>query len=257
MSGGINKGSGMEIKIIGTGGFSNDGSFNNCFAIDRHILAETPPDILQSLRASSIRLDEIDTIIISHFHGDHCFGLPFLLFNLYIQKNPKRPAAAPLRIFAPPGLREWMRRLLGLAISPEHPYIEWALSSLEITEIEEGRPYTLPDGLWLEFSRSYHSPETFSILAGKAGEEGPAFIATSDTRWGPAIDVLAGKGAKLMLCDSGGTKPGDVHMSPDEIREHILPKLAGTSRLLATHYAGPRASEGRLVYAKPGDLFLV
>ena len=247
----------MEIKILGTGGFSNDGSFYNCFAIDGHLLAETPPDILQSLRASSIPLEDIDTILISHFHGDHCFGLPFLLFNMFLRKKTKQTTRPPTRLIAPPGVREWMRTLLGLAISPDHPYIEWAFLNFEIVEMEEGRRYRLPKGLWLEFSRSYHSPETFSILAGNAGEENPAFIATSDTRWGPAIETLAKKGARLLLCDSGGAKPGAVHMSPEDIREHILPGMADTARLLATHYAGRRVSEGRLEYAKAGDLFLI
>ena len=247
----------MEIRILGTGGFSNDGSFYNCFMIDEHVLAETPPDILQSLKASSIRLDDIDTIIITHFHGDHCFGLPFLLFNMYIRQNGGRQDRRRLRLLASPGIRERIRTLLGLAISPDHPYIEWTFLNFDIIEIEEGRRYEERPDLWLEFCHSYHSPETFSILAGESGKESPIFIATSDTRWGPAIDSLVHRGAKLLLCDSGGSKPGEVHMSPDEIREHIVPSLADTSRLIATHFAGRRVSEGRLEYAQAGDLFLV
>ncbi|MDD3980814.1 MAG: MBL fold metallo-hydrolase [Spirochaetia bacterium] len=247
----------MEISIIGTGGFSNDGSFYNCFMIDEHLLAEAPPDILQSLRASSIRLDDIDTLIITHFHGDHCFGLPFLLFNMYIRQNADNAGKTRLRLFAPPGIRERLRTLLGLAISPDHPYIEWALASFEVIEIEEGRRYEVSGDLWLEFSRSYHFPETFSVLAGKTGRQAPDFIATSDTRWGPAIEGLVKRCPKLLLCDSGGSKPGEVHMSPEEISEHILPGLDGATRLLATHYAGTRISAGRLEYAEPGNRFLI
>jgi hypothetical protein len=247
----------MELKILGTGGFSNDGSFYNCFMIDKHLLAETPPDILQSLQASSIGLEDIDTILISHFHGDHCFGLPFLLFNMFIKEKTDQASRPRLRLIAPPGVREWVRTILGLAISPDHPYIEWALRSFDIIEIEEGRRYEVPRGLWLEFSHSYHSPETFSILAGESGHERPAFIATSDTRWDPAILALVRRGPRLMLCDSGGFKPGGVHMSPEEIQEHILPELAESSRLLATHYAGERISQGRLEYAQAGDQFLI
>jgi Metal-dependent hydrolases of the beta-lactamase superfamily III len=257
MYGGIKGVETMEIRILGTGGFSNDGSFYNCFTIDKHLLVETPPDILQSLHACSIQIEEIETILISHFHGDHCFGLPFLLFNMFIKRGSSLPSQSRLRLIAPPGVRDWMKKLLGLAISPDHPYIEWVLSTFEIIEIEENRRYELPQGLWLEFSPTHHNPLTFSILAGKNGDSSPTFIATSDTRWGPAIERLVQRGAKLLLCDSGGSKPGEVHMSPDEIRQYIIPKLPEDSRILGTHYAGRRISEGRLGIRQSGDLFLI
>ncbi len=247
----------MELRILGTGGFSNDGSPYNAFMINGHVLVETPPDILQSLGRASIDLSDIDTLIISHFHGDHCFGLPFFLFNLFLRDSTQPDGPPPLRLLAPPGAREWMKRILGLAISPDHPYVNWALSCLEIVEIGESRRFTIPGGLWLEFLRTYHSPETFSIQVGREGEDKPDFIATSDTSWNLGLEALLKRGAKLMLCDSGGEKPGGVHMSPAEIRKHILPKLPGSTRLLATHYSGDRVSEGRLEYARAGGVYRV
>lgn len=109
MYGGIKGVETMEIRILGTGGFSNDGSFYNCFTIDKHLLVETPPDILQSLHACSIQIEEIETILISHFHGDHCFGLPFLLFNMFIKRGSSLPSQSRLRLIAPPGVRDWMK----------------------------------------------------------------------------------------------------------------------------------------------------
>ena len=86
----------MEIKILGTGGFENEGLPFNAFLVDGHLLVETPPDILQSLRREKKNLGEIDTIVITHFHGDHCFGLPFLLFNIYLGRGDRNNPALRL-----------------------------------------------------------------------------------------------------------------------------------------------------------------
>src|SRR5690606_20488833 len=50
-----------------------------------------------------IRNMKISTILISHLHGDHLFGLPGLLtsYNLFQR-------AHPLRIIGPPGLRAYV-----------------------------------------------------------------------------------------------------------------------------------------------------
>lgn len=50
-----------------------------------------------------IKNSRINTILISHLHGDHIYGLPGLLtsYNLYNRRNP-------LRIFGPRGIRDYV-----------------------------------------------------------------------------------------------------------------------------------------------------
>ena len=59
--------------------------------------------------------NEIDTILVSHFHADHFGGIPpFLLAALY--EDDRRH---PLRIAGPPGIRDWVHNLasaMGYAI---------------------------------------------------------------------------------------------------------------------------------------------
>ncbi len=55
-----------------------------------------------------IERDEVDAILISHFHGDHFGGIPaFLLAALYEDQRTE-----PLRIAGPPGIQ---RRVYNLA----------------------------------------------------------------------------------------------------------------------------------------------
>lgn len=56
-----------------------------------------------------IKKSRISTILISHMHGDHIFGLPGLLtsYNLYRR-------SAPLQIIGPPGIRSYVEYMMGI-----------------------------------------------------------------------------------------------------------------------------------------------
>lgn len=246
----------MKITVLGIGGFRNEGLSFNAYCLDRKILVDTPPDILQSLAKTGIKLTDISAIVLTHFHGDHYFGLPFLLFNLYMEAQERAKEAVyqeqRLTIFGPPGLEQKIRQILSLAIHPDHAYIPWCFEHCELVEISAGVRYRLDSGIWLEFRHSVHSPETFSVMAGLVDSEKPLFAATSDTKWDVSLLPLFDSGAKLFLCDSNGRGFGDVHMSPEEIVHFVLPRLSGNARLLATHVSRtPSFQAGGLEFAVP------
>lgn len=251
----------MEVLILGTGGFGNPGLPFNSYLIGGHVLVDCPPDILQSLGRAGIPLEAIDVLVLSHFHGDHYFGLPFFLFNLRNRLESLPPGdsrrAHPLRIIAPQGIDEKIAAILGLAISPDHPYIEWALSAVERDEIRPGREgrISIPGGLWLEFAVSDHSVTTFSVLAGVDGEEEARFIGTSDTRWSASTEALLRRPARLYLCDANGKEPGGVHASPVELVGKGMSLVQPGSILLGTHLSEIPVAGGTLRFALPGDRF--
>ncbi len=57
---------------------------------------------LAALKRSGVAIDSIETILISHLHGDHFAGLPFLFLE-YVYVEPRR---RPLQIAGPPGMAE-------------------------------------------------------------------------------------------------------------------------------------------------------
>jgi ribonuclease Z len=82
------------------------------------------------LRAAGWGLRAIDTIFITHFHGDHVGGLPGLLLTL---GNAER--REPLTIFGPPGLRAVVAGLR--VIAPRLPY------EVECRELAGGERFAL------------------------------------------------------------------------------------------------------------------
>jgi ribonuclease BN (tRNA processing enzyme) len=86
----------MEIKFLGTGSAINAEDIGASLLINEHILIDAPGGIAQAILKFGGDISNLDTIIITHLHGDHFFGLPFLLLE-YTTK----PRKTPLNIFAP------------------------------------------------------------------------------------------------------------------------------------------------------------
>ncbi len=81
---------------------------------------------------AGLRPKSVERILITHLHGDHCYGLPGMLACLGIHQRRE-----PIQISGPRGLREMV--LTTLRLSDMHPpfRIDWA-------ECETGRASELP-----------------------------------------------------------------------------------------------------------------
>ena len=64
----------------------------------------------QLMRCMSVKQSRIDGILITHLHGDHCFGLPGLLCTIAAGGR-----TAPLPIVGPPALRSMIEAMLSAA----------------------------------------------------------------------------------------------------------------------------------------------
>ena len=77
----------MKIQLIGTGTIP-DNANSASVLINDHILFDMPNGNSKAMIRQNIDIMNIDTLIISHTHADHCFDAPFLL---WYKKNYYKP----------------------------------------------------------------------------------------------------------------------------------------------------------------------
>lgn len=103
----------VTLEILGCGdAFASGGKYNTCFYVHTasfQLLIDCGATSLLALKKNNISTKEIDTIAISHFHGDHFGGLPFFLLDAGTHGRTK-----PLTIISPPGCEEKLRQGIDL-----------------------------------------------------------------------------------------------------------------------------------------------
>lgn len=96
----------IDIIFLGTGdAFNTDGMANHSLLIrtdSLKLLVDAGPTCLIQMMELELLPEELDYIFITHFHGDHTAGFPFLM--LYLKKKVKIPFL-PV-IFGPMGIKK-------------------------------------------------------------------------------------------------------------------------------------------------------
>ena len=71
----------LDLTFIGTGNAFAPTRYWSSFIANNRVLFDAPPTLLPHLKKLKIDTNAIEAIFIGHFHGDHYFGLPFLLLE--------------------------------------------------------------------------------------------------------------------------------------------------------------------------------
>ena len=96
----------VYIRCVGTGdAFGSGGRLNSCFHLaagSEQLLLDCGCSSLIGMQRCGIDPAGIDSIVISHLHGDHFGGIPFLLLQgKYLSRRQR-----PLTLIGPPGLQQ-------------------------------------------------------------------------------------------------------------------------------------------------------
>jgi ribonuclease BN (tRNA processing enzyme) len=94
------------VDFIGTGdAFGSGGRLHTCFQIraEGHtLLLDCGASSLIGLKRMGFDPARVDIVVVSHFHGDHYGGIPFLLRARQIE----RPSERVLTVLGPQGTTE-------------------------------------------------------------------------------------------------------------------------------------------------------
>ena len=189
-------------------------------------LFDCGPGSVRMLGAVGIELGEVERVVLSHYHPDHCLDLLALFFA---RKNPQH-RARPLEIVGPVGL-------LRLVASGEAAFGGWVRDP--DCELLEVRP-DAAGGLALEragarFSavRTLHTPDALAWRVDL--DSGESLTYSGDSPETPAVGELA-SGCDLFVCECSfrEEEATDNHLTPRSAGR--LAARAGCRTLLLTHF---------------------
>jgi ribonuclease BN (tRNA processing enzyme) len=243
----------MKIHFLGNGGFIGNGIPYNAFVIDDTFLVESPPDIMGTLRAQGVDYRGIRRIYLSHFHGDHYFGMPFLTLNLVNRQMETGRKGDPIEIISPRGAREHLVRLQITAVSADNPSVAWIDTGYRFTEVDDSSRVDLDSRRTMVFHRMSHSKETYGFTVMEGGACALTYLA--DTVWDDSFVPILSHRPRCVIADLNSV-PGDkikMHMSEQDILEKAMPLTGDKTKYIGTHLRADRVSTHKnLAYAVPG-----
>jgi ribonuclease BN (tRNA processing enzyme) len=226
----------LDLTFIGSGNAFADSRCHSGFLLNGRALFDVPPTALYALKRARVALERVDVVLVSHFHGDHFFGLPFLLLEYRFPgaAGGRTPARTrDLTIVGPPGVADTVERLNQLAfpnlLNNEDGYRR------RYVEIEPGKEVETC-GLRIGAARMNHAHGSLPLALGYRVEaEGRTIAYTGDSAWCESLEEL-GRGAEVYIVDanypSGRGLP--EHLSLDEVRD-LRALLDARITFLLTH----------------------
>ena len=187
----------MQLQFIGCGdAFGSGGRTNTCFHVTGHhvnFLIDCGASSLPALKRQGVARDDIDLILITHFHGDHFGGLPFLLLDAQFTRRTR-----PLVIAGPEGIEARLTQVMealfenssktkqrfDLGVVALRPELTHSFGAVNVT------PFPV-----------VHGESGGPFLAYRIEAEGRVIAYTADTEWTETL-VPLGHNADLLIAEA-------------------------------------------------------
>ena len=186
----------VTVTLLGTGdAFASFGRCQAGYLIDApggRILMEAGPGLMPALKSHGVAPDSFDLLLISHLHGDHFGGLPFLILD-YIWETPRKKV---LTIAGPARLEQ--RTWLLMRTMYPHFELDKVKHKLKFVVLEPGSSTRLGK-FKVSAIRSPHTKPEISLSLRIDGG-GKSIVFSGDSGWNDELVELSA-GADLFLCE--------------------------------------------------------
>lgn len=203
---------------------------------------------------------ELDAVLLSHLHQDHCVDVGSLA--VYLRYHPRPPSdrsSRRLPVYGPAGTDDRLAAIYGASAAER--------AETDLGDVFEFHPIASRSrvaGADLGAARVAHACESYALRLEFAGR---SLVYSGDTGPCDALVELA-RDADVLLCEAswphldenGRPHPPGLHLSGRQAGEHAAE--AGARRLLITHVpvwydAAALLAEARQAYGGPADLVRV
>jgi ribonuclease BN (tRNA processing enzyme) len=220
-----------QVQFLGTGtAFHSDGRGSQSILVRPaeapSLLLDLGPTGPAAMMRFGVATDEIDRLLVTHFHGDHTAGWPFLALHLRFQDARSRP----FHVHGASGVGRHLEGLMGLCYDDivagaglgfEVRYHEFAVEEARDQDAGRARFDVLPMD---------HHPSSVAYRL-RIGDR--SLAVSGDTRWCSNLERLA-EGTDLLILECTSVAPHPhAHVSLAELRERV--GRLTSARIVLTH----------------------
>lgn len=213
--------------ILGSAAALPDASRDNTYMVvegrESSILIDCGGSPLHKLQVGRVDLDTLDSLIITHHHPDHIYGVPVLLQGLWLYGRQE-----PFHIFGPQRSVAAITSIMDALESQD-----W-LSEMSVVfhEVEMRERYKVIESPEFEITTSpvEHSIPTIAVKM-MSKETGRAIVYSSDTEPCEALARLA-QGVDILIHEGTGNYTG--HSTPAQAG--AMADRCGAGKLVLIHF---------------------
>jgi ribonuclease BN (tRNA processing enzyme) len=187
----------VRVTFLGSGdAFGSGGRMNACILLEgsrSRYLIDCGATSLTAMRSRGVDPSEIEAILVSHLHGDHFGGIPFLLLDAqFVSKR-----TAPLTIAGPAGIERRIEQAMEVLFPGSSPASDGF--ELDIVELEPERAARV--GALTVTPQLVSHPSGAPPLALRIECDGKLIAYTGDTEWTDSL-IEAGRDADLLIAEA-------------------------------------------------------
>jgi ribonuclease BN (tRNA processing enzyme) len=230
----------VTVTFAGSGdAFGSGGRYQACIHLrglaGPAVLLDCGATSLSALKALGLDPGEVSIVLVSHLHGDHFGGLPFLVLDGQFNRR-----TSPLTIAGPPGTGARLGQLMEVMFPGSASAARRFRT--EVVELEPGGTTTvagLPVTAW-----EVNHPSGAPALALRLTLNGKVIAYTGDTAWTGDL-VAAADRADLLIAEAYYyDKPIPYHLRHADLAAHR--QELSSRRIVLTHMSAD-------MLARPGQ----
>jgi ribonuclease BN (tRNA processing enzyme) len=223
----------LELTFLGTGNAFAPTRYWSSFIVNDTYLFDAPPTLLAHMKKLGKDVRDIEVVFISHYHGDHFFGLPFLFLD-YAELAPR---TKDLTIVGPPGIAKRTEALTELAFSNVYRKRNRGYS-LRFVEVDDGLTGEAA-GCTFTARRVTHVPDLDCFAYRVETPAGSIAYSGDTTMCDALVPVADGTDVFVVECSCWGEQCGP-HLNPREVLE-LRKAISPATKFVVTHIGAGEA----------------
>jgi ribonuclease BN (tRNA processing enzyme) len=218
----------VKVRFLGSGdAFGSGGRLQTCIHLEldaAQVLVDCGASSLIAMRRFGVDPSAIDAVILSHLHGDHFGGVPFLILDGQFTRR-----ARPLVVVGPPGVEARVREAMEVFF-PGSSRIERRFG-VRFAELADR--VTLPLGAISVTPFGVVHASGAPPFALRVAGDGKIVAYSGDTEWTDSL-IDAARGADLFIAEAYFfDKAVKFHLDLTTLLRHRAE--LGCRRLIVTH----------------------